>query len=45
LRPTAVAKDLLQAARHIQQNFHSDMRSAGRGLSKLNQRATLQACY
>jgi D-glycero-D-manno-heptose 1,7-bisphosphate phosphatase len=45
LRPTAVAKDLLQAARLIQQNFHSDMRSAGRGLSKLNQRATLQACY
>ena len=44
LQATAVAKDLLQAARLIQQDFQSDMRSAGRGLSKLSQRAALHAC-
>jgi D-glycero-D-manno-heptose 1,7-bisphosphate phosphatase len=45
LRATAVAKDLLQAALLIQQDFQSRMRSAGRGLSKLSPRAALHACY
>jgi D-glycero-D-manno-heptose 1,7-bisphosphate phosphatase len=44
LRATAVAKDLLQAARLIEQAFRSDMRRAGR-LSKPSRRAALHACY
>ncbi|HWY57333.1 MAG TPA: HAD-IIIA family hydrolase [Terriglobales bacterium] len=45
LRPTFVAKDLLEAARLIQQDVQGDTRKSARTIRKPGQQHTLQACY